>query len=109
MLLSLLLGQLAILSKFGREVRLIAGGAGRWLSRVVGGPGVVVVVVVVVGAGVAFVQARIVFPVVQLAVGLHGFVIFVGFTGTGGVLTTDLRVRFPIVGIDRLDKGMEMG
>ena len=36
--LSLLLGQLAILSEFGREVRLVAvGRAGGWSSRVVGG------------------------------------------------------------------------
>ena len=50
--LSLLLGQLAVLSEFGREVGLVAvGRAGRWSSGVVGGqPGVVVVV----GAGVVF-------------------------------------------------------
>ena len=36
--LSLLLGQLAVFSKFGREVGLIAvGRAGGWSSRVVGG------------------------------------------------------------------------
>ena len=60
--LSLLLGQLAILSEFGREVGLVAvGRAGRWSSGVV--------VVVVVGARVAFVGARVVFPVVQLEIG----------------------------------------
>ena len=50
--LSFSLGQLAILSKFGREVGfvVVAGEAEGWLSRVVGGPGVVVV-----GARVAFV------------------------------------------------------
>ena len=48
--LSLLLGQLAILSEFGREVRLVAGGD-RWSSGVVGGPRVVVIV----GAIIAFV------------------------------------------------------
>ena len=36
--LSLLLGQLAVLSEFRREVGLVAvGRAGRWSSRVVGG------------------------------------------------------------------------
>ena len=51
--LSLLLGQLAILSKFGREVGLAAvGRAGGWSSGVVGGRPRVVVVV---GARVAFV------------------------------------------------------
>ena len=36
--LSLLLGQLAVFSEFGREVELIAvGRAGRWSSGVVGG------------------------------------------------------------------------
>ena len=45
--LSFLLGQLAILSKFIREVGLVvvARGADRWLSRAVGGPGVVGIVV----------------------------------------------------------------
>ena len=43
-------------------------------KRIVGGPGVVV-------------GARVVFPVVHLAVGLSGFVEFVDFTGTGGILT----------------------
>ena len=52
LLLLLLLGQLAIFSEFGREVRLIAvGRAGGWSSGVVGGRPRVVVVV----AGVAFV------------------------------------------------------
>ena len=104
LLLSLLLSQLAILSEFGREVRLVAvGRAGGQLSGVVvGGPGVVIV-----GAGVAFVGARVVFSVVQLAVWLCGFVEFVGFTGTGGILTADLRVTFLIVGINGLDKGAE--
>ena len=51
--LSLLLGQLAVLSEFRGEVGLVAvGRAHGWSSRVVvGGPGVVVVV----GARVAFV------------------------------------------------------
>ena len=95
-LLSLLLSQLAVLSKFGREVRLVAvGRAGGWSSRVV----------VVVGAEVAFVRAGVVFPVVQLAVGLHRFVRFVGFTGIGGVFMADFGVTFPVAGIDRLDEG----
>ena len=94
--LSLLLSQLAILSEFRGEVGLVAvGRAGRWLSGVVGGPRVVVV-----GAGV-------VFPVVSLAVGLCGFVIFVSFIGTSSILAADLRVMFPIVGIDGLDEGVE--
>ena len=42
-----------------------------------------------------------------MAVGLHRFVRFIGFTGTGSVLAADLRVMFPIVGINRLDVGME--
>ena len=49
-LLSLLLGQLAILIEFGREVGFVAGGTDGQSSGVVGGPGVVVV-----RAGVAFV------------------------------------------------------
>ena len=73
-LLSLLLGQLAVLSEFRREVRLVAvGRADRGSSGVVRRR---TGVIVVVGAGV-------VFPVVRLAVGLCGFVGFVGFTGTG--------------------------
>ena len=52
--LSLLLGQLAVLSEFGREVGFVAvGRAGRWSSGVV-----------VVRARVAFVQAGVVFPVI---------------------------------------------
>ena len=83
--LLLLLGQLAFLSKFGREVGVVSvGRASGWLSRVV------VVVVVVVGASVAFVRAGVVFPVIWWAVGLHGFVRFVGFTGTGSILAADL-------------------
>ena len=53
------------------------------------------------------VGARVVFPVVQLAVGLHGFVGFVSFTGAGSVFTADFGVTFPVVGINRLDKGVE--
>ena len=49
-----------------------------------------------------------VFPVVYLAVGLCGFVSFVGFTGTGSIPAADLRVTFPIAGINRLGKGMEL-
>ena len=100
--LSLLLGQLAVLSKFEKEVGLVAGGADRQLSGIVGGPRVVVVV----RTRVAFVQTRVVFSAVCLPVGLHGFVRFVGFTGTGGVLVDDFGVTFPIVSIDRLDEGM---
>ena len=86
-----LLGQLSILSKLGREVRLVvvAKGADGWLSRAIGGPGVVL-------------------PVVHLAIGPCGFVGFVGFTRTGGVLTADLRVMFSIVGVNRLDEGMKL-
>ena len=42
-----------------------------------------------------------------MAVGLHGFVGFVSFTGTGSVLMADLRVMFPLAGIDGLDEGVE--
>ena len=42
-----------------------------------------------------------------MAVGLHGFVRFVGFTGTGGVFTADLGVTFPVMGVDGLDEGAE--
>ena len=107
--LSLLLSLLSVLSKFRGEVRLVAvGRAGGWSPGVIKGPRVVVVVVVVVvvGTGVAFVGARVVFPVVQLAIGLHGFVGFVSFTGTGSILMPDLRVTFPIAGINILDEGM---
>ena len=44
-----------------------------------------------------------------MAVGLSGFVGFVGFNRTGNVLAADLRVTFPIAGIDGLDKGAEPG
>ena len=96
--LSLLLGQLAVFSEFRREVGLVAvGRAGGWSTGVVGRQ---TGVVVVVGAGV-------VFSVVWLAVGLRRFVGFVGFTGTGVVLTADFGVTFPVVGINRLDEGVE--
>ena len=63
--LLLLLSQLAVLSEFRGEVRLVVvGRAGRWSSGVVGGGPEVVVVVVVVGARVAFVEAGVVFSVV---------------------------------------------
>ena len=96
--LLLLLSQFAILSKFGREVGLVvvAGGADKQLAGVVGGPRVVVV------------GARVVFPVVHLAIGLHGFVRFISFTGTDGVLMADFGVVLPIAGINGLDKGMEL-
>ena len=104
--LSLLLSQLAIFFKFGREVRLVvvARGADEWLSRVVGGPRVVVV-----GAGATFVQAGVVFPVVCLAVGLCRFVRFVGFTGTGSIFVADLSVTFLVVGVNGLDEDTKSG
>ena len=43
-----------------------------------------------------------------MAVGLCRFVGFVSFTGTGSVFMADLRVTFPIAGIDGLDEGMEL-
>ena len=42
-----------------------------------------------------------------MTVGLCRFVRFVGFTGTGGILTADFRVMFPVAGLDGLDKGAE--
>ena len=64
--LSLLLGQLPIFSKFGREVGLVvAGGPDQKSSRAIGGPRLIVV-----GARVAFVGAGVVF---LLSVWLLGF------------------------------------
>ena len=88
--LSLLLGQLAILSKFGGEVGFVfvAGKADRQLSGVVG--------------------AGVVSPVIRLAVRLQGFVALSdlsAFTGTGGIPTADLRMTFPIASVDGWDKG----
>ena len=42
-----------------------------------------------------------------MAVGLCRFLRFVGFTGTGGIFTADFGVTFPVVGINRLDQGVE--
>ena len=42
-----------------------------------------------------------------MAVGLHGFVGFVNFTGTGSVFAADFGVMFPVAGIDGLDEGAE--
>ena len=102
----ILVGSTSHLSQVWRAVGLVVvpRGDDGWFSRVVGGPGVVVVVV---GAGVAFVGARVVFPVIWLAVGLCGFVGFVSFTGTGGVFMADFGVTFPVASIDRLDEGAE--
>ena len=100
--LSFLLGQLAILFKFG-GLGVVPRGTDGWLTGVVGGPGVDVVV----EARVIFVGAEVVFPVACLAIGLHGLVRFVGFAGTGSVFTADFGVMFSVVGVNGLDEGIQ--
>ena len=50
-------------------------------------------------------SSQSVFPVVHLAVGLHGFVGFVRFTGTSSIFMSDLGVIFPIAGVNIFDEG----